>query len=411
MPPKMTILFIDNTCTFGGAINSLENLVHALDKQRFIPILVTGQAPQILAETFDIRWYHMMPQRSWVDNQRYLKLAGLSIFSFNITRRMLNGLRLLYWIVRVHLPEGLRYYRIGRKHQVSLVHLNNIIGSQLSGIIAAKLLRVPLIAHMRDFEAVSPVTRLYARFVDHFVAISQAVRHNIRQLGVADQKITLVHDAIDIKALMNQPEPAQTLQEAFGTPPNCPTFAIFGRVIAWKGIREFIEASRKVMDRIPNARGFVVGSPSDGDAPFLLKMQKFAGELGLADRIVFTGYRKDALQLMRRMDLIVHASKRPEPFGMVIIEGMAFGKPVVATRGGGPLDIVRHMETGLLIEMGDSDALAGAITFLLRHPEVRNRMGKAAYNHVQERFSIERNVLQIEALYQQQIATSGAEHV
>jgi predicted outer membrane repeat protein len=411
MPPKMTILFIDNTCTFGGAINSLEKLVHALDKQRFVPILVTGQAPHLLAEMFDIRWYHMMPQRSWVDNHRYLKLAGLSIFRFNITRRLLNALRLLYWIACVHLPEGLRYYRIGRKHQVSIVHLNNIIGSQLSGIIAAKLLRVPLIAHMRDFEAISPVTRLYARAVDHFVAISQAVRHNIGQLGVADEKITLVHDAIDITALKDQPDPPQTLHEAFGTPPNCPTFAIFGRVIAWKGIREFIEASRKVMERIPNARGFVVGSPSDGDAPFFLKMQQFAGELGLAERIVFTGYRKDALQLMRQMDIIVHASKRPEPFGMVIIEGMALGKPVVATRGGGPLDIVRHMETGILIEMGDSDALAGAITFLLRHPEVINRMGKAAYHHVKERFSIERNVLQLEALYQNQSATSGAEHI
>jgi predicted outer membrane repeat protein len=408
----MTILFIDNTCTFGGAINSLENLIHALDKRRFVPILVTGQPPQVLADTFDIRWYHMMPQRSWVDNHDYVKLTVLPIFKFNATRRVLNALRFLYWIFRVHLPEGFKYYRIGRRHQVSIVHLNNIIGSQLSGIIAAKLLRVPLIAHMRDFETISPVTRFYARAVDHFVAISQAVRDNIGQLGVPGEKITLVHDAIDIKAIIDQPEPARTLDQAFGIPPNCPTFAIFGRVIDWKGIREFIEASRKVMDRIPHARSFVVGSPSDGDVPFFLKMQQFAGELGLADRIVFTGYRKDALQLMRQMDIVVHASKRPEPFGMVIIEGMALGKPVVATRGGGPLDIVRHMETGILIEMGDSDELAGAITFLIGHPEVANRLGSAACNHVKERFSIERNVLQMEALYQQQISTQALnEHV
>jgi glycosyltransferase involved in cell wall biosynthesis len=158
-------------------------------------------------------------------------------------------------------------------------------------------------------------------------------------------------------------------------------------VVDWKGVREFLLATRQVMTQIPEARAFIVGGHSDGDEGFVREMRGLAVELGIADRVIFTGYRQDVPALMKLMDVVVHASTRPEPFGMVVIEGMAMEKPVVATQGGGPCDIVAEGETGFLVKMGDSEALGRAIITLLRQPGLRREMGKRGRKRVVEFFN------------------------
>jgi glycosyltransferase involved in cell wall biosynthesis len=321
------------------------------------------------------------------------------VFRFRFLRKVVNLLLFLYWLAFVTIPEAVQYFRLGCKHRVALVHLNNIFGSQLAGILAAKLLRVPCVAHLRDFEAVDPFTRFYARLIDHHVAISSAIRDNLRQLGVPDERITVVHDAIDLADFQPATEVGHLVEE-FGLALGQPTFGIFGRVLEWKGIREFILAAREVLDNIPEARGFIVGGPSDGDENFFLDMQKLASELGLKGKVVFTGYRKDVPALMGLMSVVVHASVRPEPFGMVIIEGMAMEKPVVATRGGGALDIVIDKETGLLTEMGDVKALGHAISTLLGRHDLRRTMGLAGRARVVQQFTSRRYASQMATIYQ-----------
>jgi glycosyltransferase involved in cell wall biosynthesis len=399
MKKPASILILDNTFTFGGAINSLRYLLQALDKEQFAPVLVTGQPREFLSAYFDCAWYHYIPKLPWVNNRIYRNIVSLRMFRSRPLLKALNLLRFLYWIIVFTLPEALRYYGLGRKHHVALVHLNNILGSQLAGILAAKLLGVPCVAHMRDFEEIHPVTRLYARLVDHHVAISEAVRDNLRQLGVPIERITVVHDALD-PSKFRPSIGSGPLAREFGLVPGQLAFGIFGRVAAWKGIREFILASRKVIDEIPSAVGFVVGGPSTGDEDFFEAVQQFAAELGLERKVVFTGYRKDPGDLMDLMDIIVHASTRPEPFGMVIIEGMAMRKPVVATRGGGPLDIVNDRETGLLVQMGDSEDLGKAIITLLRQPDLRHKMGLAGRSRVERYFTSHRSAAEIANLYQ-----------
>lgn len=399
MKKTMPILILDNTSAFGGAITSLNYLLRALDKEQFDPVLVTGQPREFLAKHFDCTCYHYVPKLPWVNNLVYRRIALLRVFRIRLLRKILSLLRFLYWVAFVTLPEASWYFRLGRKHRVALVHLNNILGSQLAGIIAAKLLRVPCVAHLRDFEEVHPITRFYARMIDHHVAISGAVRDNLRQLGVPDGKITVVHDALDLADF----QPAAydgRLAEEFGLASGQLAFGIFGRVVEWKGIREFILAVREVVEEFPKARAFVVGGHSDGDEVFSRTMRHLATDLGLAANVEFTGYRKDVPALMGLMDVIIHASVRPEPFGMVIIEGMAMKKPVVATRGGGPLDIVVDGETGLLVEMGDPKALGGAISTLLRERDLRVTMGLAGLARVSSQFTSRRYACQMATIYQ-----------
>ncbi|WP_136514437.1 glycosyltransferase family 4 protein [Geomonas edaphica] len=386
MKEKMRILTLDNSFTFGGAINSLAHMVKALDRETVEVILVTGQPRPFVEEAFPgTTCYHYRPKLSWVDNGWYRRMTGFPPFGMRPLRRALNALRFLYWCLFVYLPEGVRYYRIGKRHGVHLVHLNNIFGSQIAGIVAAKLLGVPCVAHLRDFEEVDRVTRFLARLVDHHVAISGAIEANLLELGVKRSRISVVHDAIDLEAFVGAP-PIDSLCAEFGIAPIAPRYGIFGRVIDWKGIKEFILAARKVKDAVPDAVAFIVGGASDGTAAFYQEMQDLVRRLGLEKDVVFTGYRQDIPALMGFMDVVVHASNRPEPFGMVLIEAMAMSRPVVATRAGGPLDIVEEGTTGKLVDMGDVAGLADAVIVLLRNRPLMEAMGKAARRRVEKHF-------------------------
>lgn len=395
----LSVLILDNTFSFGGAINSLRHLLAALDRNRFAPLLVTGQPRTFLTENFQCAWFHFVPKLPWVNNKIHKRISALGLFQYRLLRKALNLSRFWYWIVFNIIPESIKYYRLGREHKVALVHLNNVIGTQLAGILAAKLLRVPCIAHMRDFEEIHPVTRAYARWVDYFVAISQAVGGNLRLLGVPDEKISVIHDAIDLEKFSSTNE-SKGLRDEFGINPTRLAFGIFGRVVEWKGIRQFIHAARLVIDKLPSATAFVVGGASAGEESFFDEMHQLSQRLGLAGRLLFTGYRNDIAEIMGLMDVIVHASIKPEPFGMVIIEGMAMRKPIVATRGGGPLDIVVENRTGFLVEMGNAEALGKAILTLLRKPELRKEMGIAGREIVEQRFSSRHYAERIEAIYE-----------
>lgn len=400
MSEKKAILYLDNTFTFGGAINSLCYLIKALDKEKFDPVLVTGQPVEYLEANFaGTKWYHYVPKLPWINNRFYKKIAALPPFRIGTLSKVLNLARFFYWLLFVTLPEAFRYYRIGKKHRIALIHLNNIIGSQFAGIIAAKLLGIPCVAHLRDFEEIHPITRFYARLVDHHVAISGAIEENLLRLGVPGERVSVVHDALDLEEF-NTSVACEYLFEEFGVTPAQPRYGIFGRIVDWKGIREFLLAARTIADQVPEALGFVVGGPSDGDEAFYREMLDLAGQLGLRGKVVFTGYRKDIPALMKFMDVVVHASNSPEPFGMVVIEGMAMGKPVVATRAGGPLDIVEDGKTGFLVPVGESEPLAGAVIRLLLEPGLRDGMGRAGRERVEGMFDNKLYAERVQAIYE-----------
>jgi len=398
MKNPLPILILDNSITFGGSTQSLCCLIRALDKERFEPVLVTGQSSEFLAQHFDCTWYHYVPKLPWVNNLKYRKIAAFRLFHFRLLRKMLNLSRFLYWIVFVTIPEAVKYFRLGRKHGVTLVHLNNIFGSQLAGILAAKFLRVPCVAHLRDFEEVHPITRFYARMIDHHVAISGAVRENLLKLGVPDRRISVIHNGVDLDEFSDSPDYTYLFQE-FGIGTRQLRYGIFSRIIDWKGIREFIVAAKIVAHEFPAAKAFIVGGKSDGEDVFMQEMHKLVLDLNLENIVIFTGYRSDVPALMGFMDIVVHASKQPEPFGRVVIEGMAMKKPVVATKGGGPLEIVIEEETGFLVEMGDSGALAQSVMTLLRQPALRLMMGLAGRERVEQCFSTQRNVGKMADIY------------
>jgi len=402
-PDKIPVLFLDNTYTFGGAINSLLYLLRGIDKSKFTPILVTSQPEDFLRQKFAfVQWHHVKIKLPWVHNHIYKRITRYRLFNSGVGLKCINRIRFLYWLIFITVPEAVRYYKIGQQYKVRLVHLNNIMGSQLAGILAAKFLKVPCVAHLRDFEEVDKVTKLYAKLINSHIAISGAIKDNLSRLAVREDNIVIIHDAIDINDF-DKNISCDYLRKEFNLGDQEKLFGIFGRVIEWKGIREFVRAAALVFQSLPKAKGFIVGDFSDGDKAYIKEVRELITHYGLDNHIILTGYRKDVPAIMQLMDVIVHASIKPEPFGMVLIEGMAMGKPIVATKMGGPLDIVIDGQTGFLVEPGDIKNMANSVLRILAEKPLAETMGRDGLDRVTALFTKERYARQVEKVYMHEL--------
>ena len=160
------------------------------------------------------------------------------------------------------------------------------------------------------------------------------------------------------------------------------TFAI------WKGHRHFLEAVARIPKDL-KTRFYLVGGPiyqSAGSQVTLEGLREIASTLGIADRVAFTGHLSDPASAIKALDVVVHASTRPEPFGRVIVEGMAAGKAVVTSGLGGALELIEAERTAIAVPPGDPEALASAIDRLIREPETRDRLGHAGRISARSRF-------------------------
>lgn len=385
-----TVLYLDNSYSFGGAIISLAHLVGSLESDRYRAHVVSGQPAEYLDSLFPSAPTRTLEQKLlWKDDALYRTLRSLPGLRTGIGRGAVDLGRAAYWTLVHDLPTAVRYASIARSSGAELIHLNNNVESQLSGLLGAKLSNVPCVAHNRSFQRPQRALRWHFKLVDHHIAISTAVRDNLLELGAPEHRVAVVHDAVNVEEIRSEARRSAPREE-FGITDDQLVFGLFGRVVPWKGTLEFVRAAVEVLTEEPAARAFVVGDASDGDPEYFDEVRGLAGESGVSDRFEFPGYRDDVPALMDAMDVVVHASTVPEPFGMVLIEAMALEKPVVATRGGGPDDIVVDGETGVLVPPRSPSSLTDSVLRLLRSPETRAAMGRRGAARVDRKFTSQR---------------------
>ena len=174
---------------------------------------------------------------------------------------------------------------------------------------------------------------------------------------------------------------------------------LVGRITPWKGQHIFLQAAASVAKSNPNVQFQIIGGALFGEEAYEVEMKELAKSLGIADQVEFTGHQKDIAGMMRNLDILVHASTSAEPFGQVIVQGMAAGRAVIATDGGGVPEIIVQGQTGLLVPMGDVEAIVVAIERLIHDPELGRRMGLAASERASQHFSIEATARKAEGLY------------
>jgi glycosyltransferase involved in cell wall biosynthesis len=170
----------------------------------------------------------------------------------------------------------------------------------------------------------------------------------------------------------------------------------------------FLRAVASVARDRPNVAALVVGGALYGrDHEYAEGLPHLASQLGLGDRVMFTGHREDALSLIAACDVVVHASLEPEPLGMVVPEAMALGRAVIASRTGGPEEVVEDGATGLLVSPGDERELAGAIAALVDNPGERSRLGTAGRDAVRRYWSASRMASDFADLYRSLVVSSS----
>ncbi|MCS6294575.1 MAG: glycosyltransferase family 4 protein [Nitrospira sp.] len=274
------------------------------------------------------------------------------------------------------------------------------------GRVAAWLAQVPVIVHTPHghvfYGHFGPwkskiflqIERILCRITTALVALTSAERddHLDRAVGCAD-RFAVIPSGIDVERFRRARVEGRQIPTGF----NCPADATIVGSIGWltdiKGHRVLIEALDYLKNEFPRLHAVIVGSGGQHDA--LLAQ---ADSLGLRDRIHLVGHRDDIERCLAGMDCFVFPSLN-EGMGRALIEAMAAGLPVVASRVGGIPAIVRHEENGLLVAAGDSRALSDALRRILSDPQLADRLGRNASRTIGQEFGVKAMVDAVESVY------------
>ena len=380
------VLLFDHTAVLGGGELSLVELVKRFDRNRVSATVLLGShgpLEELLQDHVPVQFLPMNPR------VRRMARASVGLARF-------DGLAALAQSVAY---VG-RLARLLRVQRFDVIHTNSLKSCILGGV-AGRLAGCRVVWHVRDRieEDYLPrravrLMRFAARILPHLVvANSRATLGTLHLNGTAS---AVVPSGVDLtKFFPSTDEPATDSRKLIG---------LIGRICPWKGQHIFIEAAKKVHAVCPATTFQIVGAALFGEAGYEVECRELVRKHSLEQAVEFTGFRERVDPVIRSLDILVHASVLGEPFGQVIVQGMASGKPVIATNGGGVPEIIVHGETGVLVEMGNAEAMAAAILSLLHDPETARRIGERGRLHVQQHFNIEQSALKVMDVYETAVA-------
>ncbi len=383
------IVFIEASAggVVGGSLTGLLQCLERMDRTRFAPILVLYEDKPVAAELRASGVpVHVLPP---LPVPRADAVRG----RWRATRAVLRGLDL----ARVVRPRAAAVREVLRSERPALVHLCNGITANLDGALAAARCGIPIVCHEKGFRRVGPAERLASRWIDTSVGMTDDVVAHYRGHGLRSRRFRTVTDGVD--CTLFAPGGGASVRREFGIPPAAPLVGIVGHVQEWKGQLLVAEAVAQARVRFPELRCLMVGGVHRHGESYGAALRARVAQPDLAGHVILAGERRDVAACLDAMDVAVHFSTSPEPFGRVLIEAMALGRPVIAPREGGPTGIVVDRETGLLVPPRDPAALADAIRQLLADPKRRLAMGRAARARVDAVFDIRHHVGAMEALW------------
>lgn len=378
------VLYVQPNNEVGGSDIALLRTIQELDRDRYTPVVVLPNDGPLSAPLRQVGAdLHFVPMK---------QLRTLPSVSYQA--------RYLAAIV----PTVRHLRTMIREQRIALVHTNSLYC--LYGAWAARLAGCPHLWHVREIPPAVPILRpLYARMVlglsSLVVAMSTACVEGLLGPGASSSKIVVMPDGIDVEHWNPTISPARIRHE-LELAPDVPVIGFVARLDPWKGVEVFLRAARLVSDRVPNAQFLIVGDAPSGFEAYREEMMTLARTLGLEGRVRFLGWRyrlADIPEVMAALTALCHTPVQPEPFGLVVIEAMAMGCPVVAPRAGGPAETVADGQTGFLVPMGDADAFADRLCRLISDPLARARMGSAARDRAVSQYSSARFAVRLADAY------------
>lgn len=391
----VNILFCESNVdgTIGGSYFSLLYLVKGLDRSRFRPTVVFYREHSLLGAFRDAGAETIVWPR------------GTS-FSFggrapDAVRPAALALQKGMNLIRGFAAPTLARARFLRERAIRIVHLNNSILYNHDWMAAARLARTICVSHERGINDAYPgPARFFGRGLHAIVCISRAVHDNMRARGAAFPNLRTIHNGLD-PGTMSLTTPPAELRARFGIGPTDPVVVMVGNLKEWKGQHTLVEALDRVRRAHPTVRCVLVGATAPSDQPYEARLRETVTRCGLGAHVIFAGFQRSVADFVMMGDVLVHASVLPEPFGRVILEGMACRKPIVGARGGAITELVAEGETGLTFSPGDPVSLAQAVGAILESVDTARRMGNAGFDRLVREFHIDRNVEATQRMYEE----------
>ncbi|BDC50567.1 putative glycosyl transferase [Bryobacterales bacterium F-183] len=399
----MNIVFASASGALGGAETSLLAVMKSVrdENPTWKLTLLTGESGSLVSEASRLGI-------GTVTLQFPQQLGQIGDSSLKGSRKGLGRLRYVGRLVRAGasaIAYSAKLRAALSADPPDLIHANGFKMQLLCAV--AKPGSVRLIWHIHDYVTTRPVVRwllaLASFRCDDIIANSDSVASNVRQVVRSGVDVTRVYNAVDCTDL-SPAGPAADLDRLAGAPPTAPGVIRVGMVATfatWKGHDVFLRAIALLDSRLP-FRAYIIGGPlyqTQGSQHTLEDLQAVRSRLGLEKRVGFTGFLKNRAEAFRSLDVVVHASTEPEPFGMVIIEAMSCGRALVAASGGGASELTVHDVDSLVHRRGDAKDLAVQIERLIRDQELRTRISTQGRAKALSRFSMTGLAGQLRPIY------------
>jgi len=373
---RYNILFVIDNLTFGGGERVFSQVIRGLNKERFGVFVASSPGGKF---------------------EKKLTEVGMKIEPIDMTSRY-------------NLGTISQLKRIIKTKDVQIVHSQGA-RADFFARIAARIANAPItISSMamlvEGYDVGILRKNLYVlidrwteRWVDKFIVLSEALRQAlIERHKIPEEKVVKIYNGIELDEYNPGLKEARSekleVRRGFRLENDVPVIGAIGRLVWQKGFEYLIRAIPKVTEVFPETRFLIVG-----EGPLKDKLKVKGEKLKVADSIIFTGFRSDIKQILTSIDLLVMPSLL-EGLPMALLEGMAMAKPIVATKIEGITEVLEDGKTGLLVPPKNTDALAGAIIQILNNKTKSNLLGQNARKMVEEKFSVEKMVEQIEWLYE-----------
>ncbi|MES9981146.1 MAG: glycosyltransferase family 4 protein [Candidatus Thiodiazotropha sp. 6PLUC5] len=389
---KTKIVYLEHCIdhTIGGSHYCLLEICRALDKERYDATVVFYEENDLVSEFRDTGFK--------------VRIEGpfqASQFGENLPAPLRRVFRLPVNYFNMMVLRVFKWRKILQQENADILHLNNTFSTDHDALIAAKSLKIAVVSHVRGIEPrINKLGLLFSRSLDRIIAISKAVKQNLLNQGVSDEKITLIYDGINENRITDGVK-ENYLNSKYDLKQEQTIFGVVGNIKPWKGQKLLVEAVALLKEKHEDFSCFLIGSITDSS--YRSEIERLIEKHQLQNHIVITGYQKNVPDHVNSFDIFVHTSVEPEPFGIVIIEALALKKAVIVSNIGAPQEIIVDGESGLLFDIESVEDLAAKLDSLIRDDVRRKMLGEAGYTRFRDNFTIKINVDGICGVYDEVI--------
>lgn len=392
------ILYVEGCLdgTVGGSHTCLFSMVSNLNRRNFYPIVIFYYENIISynlrrkgIETHILKYFKML-------NLKYLGFGRKNDFSI-LNKCILLCQKCLNFFI--FLKTVISYVFFLYSKSIDIVHLNNSLSTNHDWMIAAKLLRIKCVCHERGInQKLSKTSIFLAKRLDAIICISSYISKNLKKQGIRPSKLRIIYDGVDISRTKIKID-RNTIRKKIGIRNSDKVIGVVGNIKTWKGQKTVVLATAILKNQyLLNLKCILVGGWYKNDKYFYC-LKNIIEKYKILDNVIFTGFSSNPIDYMNIMDVVVHSSIEPEPFGMVNLEAMYLKKPVISTNIGGPTEIFNNGKDGILIEPGNPNLLADTIYKVLSNKVMMEKFGINAHSKVIKKFNALEATLQCEQLY------------